>query len=361
MKIIYKSILLSLSSVALLLLSACDVHQFPEPKKPEPGPDIPTKKMTVPISLVYMPDMYLWEHFYDPVTGKIVELYPEANAFPDYPGATERYDNTQSGGVLDVHVKAYLASNTSILIEEQVYSFELDGNSYNNTVKIDLPIETRYKVAVWSHLRKHIEGVPFYDSSDFNKISIIGTSYEGNTNHRDGFSGTIDLDTFTETPVPYTVVMTRPMGKFELLTLDLSEFLERETTRRSLATRASADEYNVIISFPYYFPSSYSLLDDRLENAVSGVSFKTKMTVTGVSEASLGFEYVLLNDMEESAVQARVDIYDPSYTHVAGSTTLTIPMKRDVHTLLRGMFLSEQGEGGVGIDPGFNGDHNVIW
>ena len=83
------------------------------------------------------------------------------------------------------------------------------------------------------------------------------------------------------------------------------------------------------------------------------------MTVTGQSEASLGFEYVMLNDNKDAAVQTRVDVYDLDGNQVAGSSTLTIPMRRDHHTLLRGAFLSMDGGGGVGIDPGFNGDHNV--
>ena len=151
------------------------------------------------------------------------------------------------------------------------------------------------------------------------------------------------------------------MGKFELVTTDLSEFLDRETEVRQLSRRASVEDYRVIIAFPMYYPNSYSARDDRLENATTGVSFETVMTVTGESEASLGFEYVLLNDIADGGVQARVDVYRLDGTHVAGSAMLTIPMRRDHHTLLRGAFLGTEGSGGVGIDPGFNGDHNVTW
>lgn len=349
--------------VALLtILSSCDVHQFPEPKpvNPTPGPDLPEETTMVPLDLVYYPQLYVWEHEYNPLSGKIREMYPDSRIYPDYPGTTDRYDNTQLVGVMDVHVKVFLASNASRLVKEEEFTFELNGSAYDTSLQIELPVDTEYSLHVWAHLRDSHEALAFYDPADFNKVMLIGDNYKGNTDYRDGFSGTINVDTKNEEQQPKVVPMTRPMGKFELVTIDLSEFLDRETTRRSLATRATADEYHVVISFPYYFPSSYSVIDDRLENAASGVSFITKMTVTGDSDASLGFEYVMLNDDKDGAVQVRVDIYDPSFTHVAGSTTLSIPMKRDCHTVLRGAFLSEQNEGGVGIDPGFNGDHNII-
>lgn len=349
----------------LAFLSSCDVHQFPEPQitpdNPEKPdiPDLPEEKVEVPLHLVYMPHFYVWEHEYDPMRGKIKELYPDETTFPNHPGTSSLYDNTLTEGVMDVHIKAFLDNSSGKLVAEKTVTLDLENGSYDGYVSIDLPIDTEYKIGVWTHLRESKEAPHFYNASDFNRVKIISDNYKGNTDYRDAFSGDIKADTYSEATEPYEVAMTRPMGKFELVTIDLSEFLDRETSRRSLPTRARAEDYNLIISFSYYFPNSYSLFDDRLENSASGVSFETKMTVNGVNEASLGFEYVMLNDISDAGVQARVDIYDPNYTHVAGSTTLTIPMHRDRHTLLRGAFLSELNDGGIGIDPDFEGDFNV--
>lgn len=356
----WKTFIACSTLVALLaLLSSCDVHQFPDEKEP----DLPVETVKVPLHLVFDTDFYVWEHKYDPVTGKIVEEHPDANEFANHPGATSKYDNTITEGVMDIFVKAYLdetkGSRSDVPVLEKEFTFILGNDTYDRDLEIDLPVGQNYKLAVWGHLRHHENAGHFYDASNFNKVSIIGSNYSGNTDYRDGFAGKINLDTYEVSSDAYTVNMRRPMGKYEFITLDLSEFLDRETSRRSKTTRASADEYNVIISFTYYYPSSYSLLDDRLENSVAGVNFQTKMTVTGTSEASLGFEYVMLNNIKDAAVQTKVDVYDPSYTHVAGSTTLTIPMGRDVHTVLRGYFLSEEGEGGIGIDPDFDGEFNL--
>lgn len=352
--------------ILMSIISGCDVHQFPESSEEPSGPDVPNspveKTVKMPVTITYQTDFYKWFHDYDPKLGKIQEKYPEADIYPGYPGTTEKYSNVLNDGVMDIHVKIY-RTNGGRLISEQNFTQTLNGEDYDHNILLELPVETSCNIAIWSHLRHKSQSGPFYDPSDFNRVGLIAENYAGNTDYRDGFSATMRVTTTDkDETTPYAILMTRPMGKFELITIDLSEFLDRETTRRSLATRASAEDYHVQISFPMYYPSSYSVLDDRLENSATGVNFWTYMTVNGATEASLGFEYVLLNNISDGAVQMKVDIYDPSYTHVAGSAMLTVPMRRDTHTILKGTFLStggSDGQGGVGIDPDFDGDFNI--
>lgn len=342
-------------ALVALMLQGCDVHQWPQQR-----PDEDVEKIAVPLRLVFDPDFYVWEHHYDPILGKVIEDNVGLDVFPEHPGTSWKYTNIPKTGFQKIHVKAYLSSNRSVIAADETFVRSVDG-TLDTDVNIMLEPGVSYDIVAWSHLIPDADGAAFYDPSDFNRVSIIPDNYVGNTDLRDAFGGRVRAQ-IDETAEDATVVrMRRPMGKFELLTTDLSEFLDRETSRRGLPSRARADEYTVIISFPAYYPSSYSVIEDHLENSLGGVGFRTRMTVTGESEASLGFEYVLLNDISDSGVQTRVDIYDLQGTHVAGSSTITVPMSRDRHTLLRGAFLSTQGSGGVGIDPGFTGDHNVIW
>lgn len=362
-------------------MCGCAVHQWPEQKE-EPLPPTPDDDKTeIALRLEYEPDLYLWEHKYDPVLGSVEETYPDSDIYPDYPGASLRYANVSAEGYVEVCVRAFPTAGASRSVAEHTFVMPADGVSYDTEFRMELPDVGAYDIVVWSHLLHEENGARYYDPSDFNRVSIISDNYSGNTDLRDGFRGRISVEavkdeaegdgdaggedgvgaTKAAKPV-HTVLMRRPMGKFELVTTDLSEFLDRETVRRSLPTRARAEDYRVVISFPYYYPSSYSAMEDRLENSSAGVSFETRMTVTGVSEASLGFEYVMLNDTSESGVQTQVNVYDLDGNRVAGSAMFTVPMRRDNHTLLRGAFLSLEGNGGVGIDPGFNGDHNLpLW
>ena len=347
---------------SMMLFCGCDVHQWPERDADiDPDPVIPPSdapKVKIPMSLEYETDFYVWKHYYDPKLGQVEEADPSINIFPEYPGASSKYDNIVPSCILQVYVKVFPASNNSVCVAEHSFTMDING-TYDTDIEMEMPGENTYDVVVWSQLLETSQSKPFYDPSSFSQIHIINGNYDGNTNYRDGFRGRIRIDAFTGINNRYVVRMQRPMGKFELVTTDLSEFLDRETVQRRLTTRASADDYRVVISYPNYYPSSYEAMDDRLENSISGMSFETRMTVTGESEASLGFDYVMINNIMDGGVQARVDVYRPDGTHVAGSSTLTIPIRRDYHTLLRGTFLTMDGGGGVGIDPGFNGDHNV--
>lgn len=340
------------------MLAACDVHQFPEQKQ-VPPPVV--EELRVPLRIEFEPDFYVWEHNYDPVLGKVEEANPTLDIFPGYPGTSYRYANIVPLGLLQVYVKVFPTSNPTNCVAEKYFTREIDGNSYDTDFDMELPASDTYNIIVWAQLLEHSEAAPFYDPTYFSRVHIIPENYEGNTNYRDGFRGKITVDATTPIIEEHVVPMKRPMGKFELVTTDLSEFLDRETRIRGLSTRASAEDYRVVISFPMYYPSSYSAMDDYLENASTGVAFETTMTVTGISEASLGFEYVMLNNISDGGVQTQVDVYRLDGTRVAGSSMFTVPMRRNHHTVLRGAFLTMEGNGGVGIDPGFNGDHNVIW
>lgn len=351
--------------LAVVVLMGCDVHQWPESiggiepdPAPTPLPDLP--KVAVPMRMAYATDFYVWEHRYDPVQGKVEAVDPSADVFPDYPGASSRYDGVVPAGLVLVRLKAFSAANPSLCVADTSFTRGIEG-TYDTDFEMALPESGTYDVVAWSQLLAPAQTAPYYDASSFSQIHIIADNYQGNTDYRDGFCGRIRIDAATEANGRYVVRMKRPMGKFELVTTDLSEFLDRETIARKLTTRAVPEDYRVVISFPGYYPSSYSAMDDYLENSSSGVAFATQMTVTGVGMASLGFDYVMLNNILSGGVQARVDVYRLDGTRVAGSKTIDIPMRRDYHTLLRGAFLSMEGSGGVGIDPGFNGDHNITW
>lgn len=356
--------LLTTVLVAMLLVG-CDVHQWPERiTEPDPDPEVPPTPGTPPakvlLHLQYLTDFYVWEHRYDPVTGAIEEVDPSLRVFPDYPGTSSKYNQLAPTGQVRVYVKVFPASSLLQCVAEETFIHDIDG-TYDSDLELELPGYGTYDIVVWSDLLESSQAAPFYDPSSFSQVHLIPDNYQGNTDYRDGFRGQLRVDVASETVDRQVVYMKRPMGKFELVTIDLAEFLERETANRNLSARASAEEYRVVISFPMYYPSSYSAMDDRLEDVSTGVAFQTSMTVTGESEASLGFEYVMLNDLADNGVQTRVDVYRPDGTRVAGSTVFTIPMRRDHHTLLRGAFLAGSSDGGVGIDPGFNDDHNIVW
>lgn len=353
----------------MFMTVACDVHQFPEqvvdpgepdtPVNPEP-PDDPDKYVDLNLSLVYETPLYLWEHFYDPKIGDVVESFPEANVDGNHPGTTRIFPGKLTTGFLHTTLRITPVGNSGKPGTEERLLVLTESDSYDHSYSTRL-MPGEYEITAWSDFRENEEKKRYYDVSDFRSIKIDYENYEANTDHRDTFRGRIDkADVMEYGENVFVVEMHRPMAKYEFVTTDLSEFLDKETERRGLSTRASMDDYEVKIYYSTYHPSAYNAVDDWLADSSTGVSFTTRTTVTGESEASLGFDYVFINDTNDVGVQATIVVNDLEGNQVAQSKQITVPLRRDHHTLLRGAFLTMNGSGGVGIDPGYNGDHNII-
>lgn len=338
---------------AVLVCCGCPVHQWPEAY-----PDLPEKLM---LRLHYETDFWIWEHLYDPKQNEYpVELYPDADFDAAHPGTTEVYDNRQSSGLMDIRVRVYNRTNLSNCVAEYDFVREVSFG-YDCEVELELD-EGNYEIVVWSHLLESSGTQPFYAASDLRSIGLIDDNYAGSTDLRDGFRGRTGFEFSTETRerAVCEVEMRRPMAKFEFVTTDLSEFLDAETVRRSLPTRASAEDYEVVISYPFYYPNAYNAIVDDIASG-SGYRFSTSMSVTGESEASMGFDYVFINDIADGRVQVQVTVLDLYGQQVANSQIIMLPVRRDCHTVLRGAFLSMGASGGVGIDPDYEGDHNIVF
>lgn len=341
--------------LAVALLFGCEVHQFPEPKS-----------FGMILHLHYEPDFYVWEHYYDPALGSISPIAPPTGEGVDeaHPGTSSVYDNQATHGIMRIVVRVYPKGNLDTYLREFIFYRDIiEGKGYDCDVNLDIGAGN-YDIAVWSDIKEDANNSYFYNSDNFRRVFIVNEHYLGNTDFRDGYRGRVEVELAhtqrVQEPEHREVTMRRPMGKYEFITTDLSEFLDRETTRRALSTRASAEDYRVVIAYPAFYPSSYSVISNRLENAATGFSYETRMTVTGENDASLGFDYVLINDIPDAGVLAEIGVYDMEGNQVAHSRQITVPLRRDHHTILRGAFLSTNASGGVGIDPGFDGDHNVV-
>ena len=342
-----------------LLTAGCAVHQWPEPN--------PATLERVTVRLRYEPDFWVWEHLYDPLQGTSEELWPDGGLDADHPGTTEVYDNTQTEGVMAILLKVYRAGSDRSEAD-CIFLRDLTAEGYDCEVDIEL-FEGAYEVVVWSHLLEEREAPSFYDPGTFRVVSLVDERYRACTDYRDGFFGRTTFAFLLPEEAAARnageervceVTMRRPMGKFEFVTTDLSEFLDRETERRALSTRASVDDYRVVITYPYYYPNAYNQLSDDIASG-SGYRFETKLTVTGAGEATMGFDYVFMRNTPDGAVQAQVAVYDLAGTRVANSQVVRVPIRRDWHTVFRGAFLSVGAQGGVGVNPDFEGDHNVTF
>lgn len=215
----------------------------------------------------------------------------------------------------------------------------------------------------------------FFNSQDFNNI-CYQDPYTGHHELRDALRG-VTAFTVDETPnadysLDIDLHLERPLARYEVISTDLAEFIDKEVRSRRLALPESPwdspsgvkpgiptlTQYKVKVIYTGYMPSSFNNFLNRPVDSRTGVTYDAKIEVLNDDEAKICFDYVMVNG-HESSVMARMEIYNEDGTLVAGTNTIEIPTKRNRVTIVRGKFLTSEVFGGVTIDPGFDGDYNI--
>lgn len=344
-----RKILYLIICLPIFLLSACDVHEWPE------TPEF----VKLNLRLNYETDMTEWEHIYDGTSA--IEQ-----------GLGDTYDNHQDYGQIRYIVRAYPKSEkqrtSQTYTQEFVFTKDI-SEGYNHEVTLDI-LPGNYNIMVWSDLVQTSSDSHFHNADNFAEITLQG-DHKGNTDHRDAFRGigniSLIADIVEHTPDILDIVMQRPLAKFEFLTTDLKEFIDKEyqyllkeaATRGDVPpTRVNTDDYKVVFYYSGYMPNAYNMNTDKPVDSKMGVLFESKIDILNENEASLGFDYVFVNG-KKSAVTVQIGLYDKEDRQLALSAPINVPLQRNHHTVIKGSFLMEETSGGITINPDFDGNHNI--
>lgn len=328
-----KKILDLIICLPILLLSACDVHEWPES----------TEFVKMHLRLNYETDMTEWEHLYDGAS--IIEQ-----------GLGDIYDNHQDHGKIRYIVRTYPISEkmriTSDYTQEFVFTKDI-AEGYDHEMILDV-LPGNYNVMVWSDLVETSGDTHFYNADNFSEIMLQGGN-KRNTDHRDTFCGkisiTLSAKSGNQVNETINIGMKRPLAKFEIVATDLLDFIDMKGSDLNL--------YKAKIQYIGFMPNTYGLFADRPVSSTIGEVFESSLTKLTDTDVSMGFDYVFVSD-RGSTVTVRIGIYDNKDQLVSLSETITIPIKPDYHTLLKGKFLMQNSSNGVDIDPNWGGDYNII-
>ena len=344
---------LSLSTVVLifcLVLGGCDVHEFPQLGEPAP------LKLKLNFNTELPP--FLTVNY-----GTKQEDIPSL------------YD-------IRYQIKAYLITKNDEYDRLETASFTYTApvtDNLNYETTLTLP-SGEFMFKVWAdYVRKGTQEDLYHNTENFNNIKLT-EPHTANTDFRDGFCGSKVIkveNTKIDGVVSEDVIeMERPLAKFIFITTDLKEFIDKETKTKlkelmkagrtstwaedsTKAVEVKPEDYYLVFKYPIYMPCAYSIFEDRPVNSKPGVEFKSVMVPLSGNEATLGFDYVLVNGKESSA-QVAVELYNKKGEILSNSGTIDVPLKRSKLTEVRGAFLTLETGGGVGINPDFNGDHNIF-
>lgn len=348
-----------------LWLGGCnlDVHEFPN--NPEPEPEKPQVKIRVSFKNTD------WENFTE-VTWNLPSRGSRASVHT-FRYSMNIYNDEKRSRAVNHTVVA-----STVIFTDEPYSIP------DLTQDIDVELEPgKYSAIVWvdySDADSPI-GDLYYDTSDFTFIELLGDDHVGNNHHNESFRGATDftvnadgtvtdLNSRAEVQV-IPVVCERPLARFEFVTTDLEEFVSRFNIAPegenpdplppgpAAPPAPNLDDYKIRMRYTSYMPTTYNANTDKPIDSKLGVSFEGKIQRISDHEASLGFDHVFVNH-NDASVMVALDVIDSKTDEVIASCDpVTVPLRRNHHTVIRGQFLTATSGGSMGIDPGFDGDFNI--
>ena len=116
-----------------------------------------------------------------------------------------------------------------------------------------------------------------------------------------------------------------------------------------------------VIIYKQYISMAYNALEQTTCQWISTRRMETRPSVVDeTGHVCLAYDYILVDNDEENHVLADFYFLDADGNELTHTTDVDIPLWRNRETVIRSRFLTRNiGEGGVGIDEGFDGEFVV--
>ena len=321
-----------MSVLACLHLWSCDVHEFPYPVEDDDTSFV--------LHLDYNTNM----PFY-----KTLEYTEDARAI----------DGTQYDA--RYIVKVYPAGSEEPA--KELYSFVFikdDVTELDNSVTLDLK-NGNYKFMVWTdYVVEGTEDDFIYDTSTFEKIVLKGDEYEGNSDLKDAFRGTV-VSEVSPNATEAIVVMERPLAKFKFISTDFDTFMSQVVETGAIQQYSNAvsfEDFKIVFRYQGYLPNTYNMYTDQSSGSLTELEFNSSLRKVNDAEVELGFDYVF-SEANETSIYMTVEICDLEGNVLSSFTTKEILLLRGKMTTVNVKFLNSSSNGGAEIDPDYNGSFDL--
>ena len=326
-----KNLLLTIAAAALLLLTSCQRDELQ-------GGSISGEEVSVSISAVMPGD-----------GGAVVKSN-------DNPGNGSEVNRC----ILEV----YLLGGEDGSVTASLYGTRQVVKVKNLTAAFeDLNLITgqKYRLVLWAdHVEDPENGLGtdlYYDTENLPSVSYkSGTEYKSNEDRRDAFFKVEEFE--LDGPEDRTVSLTRPFGQINIITTDYG--LIPSTHLDLLPVR-------VKLAFPS-IPTSIDLVNGTV-NDMAEVTTSTAVDIAGLDvdgeedSKQLSFDYILAPAEGQTVVSEFTMSFlkDDGTTPVAKDYTFeNIPVQRNYRTNVSGALLTDRAGVDVKVEPGFDGDEEVI-
>lgn len=251
-------------------------------------------------------------------------------------------------------------------VAERQESFAtLEEGKTEYTLKTRMRLNARqYKLLVWSDYTEATNPTAplYYNASSLTPVMPNG-NYVGNNDRKDCFRACEDLDLRAlrdswDATVTRNVTLTRPVGRYEIITTDLGAF------RKRLADGSiSGTEFTVRVRYADYHATGYNVLQNVPKNFLSYTFYRTtlKSENWNADQASmrLAFDYCFVEPgTAGSQLPLEIEIVNEKNQQVSRSV-ITIPVVQGYNTVVSGRFMTGTDDGSVNVDSEYDGTIDI--
>jgi len=331
---------------AALLSTACDkVHEFPEK-----GKEVDPTEINTTLEVECLPPISEY---------RIVTKDGDSDS--SLQGEEQKYDRRfvvqiRSTGSVDTLISSYLVTRDVADMSCLVLKEKLKAR--------------KYRLVVWmDYVLKGTVNDLYYNTGNGKTLNTIHVpsvyEYVAGTDFKDSqtYVSELDLTGYAgqwSADITVRATLYRPVAKITVLASDLAEYASSIGWTGTL--NDLADNLVVETSYEGYCPTGYNAITGKLNDAQVGYKYGSSASYPFELEKKeymhAGFDYVFVNG--ESSVTLTVRISTRSGQLVNEVNHLVVPTRSGKETILIYMLLTKEYVPGIGIDPGFDGEFNII-
>lgn len=255
-------------------------------------------------------------------------------------------------------VEAFNADR-EVVNRQVIYESDLTATTFTIPVSMRLHAAD-YRLVVWSdYVRVSNPDAQLYYNAESLVPVINNGGYRGNTNAKDAFSAVADLSlrgyaNDWNAKVNVELALKRPLGRYQIVSTDVEAF-----RRRVAYGTINGRSFSARIKYAGYLSVGYNCYDQVRKHSLNYMTYTTRLNLKdGDTSATLGFDYIFIAPDEDLTVPVEIEIVNDNNESVSRSL-VNLPLQRDMNVTVSGRFLTSTADGGLVIDPGYDGSTTV--
>ena len=228
-------------------------------------------------------------------------------------------------------------------------------------IPVSLQLEAQeYTLAVWSDFVKQGTQEDLHFNTEALTHVHLNEPYHHDCNRREAFCGmaALNLTPYAggqDVQIRQHIGLKRPQAKFRIISTDTEEFVTRVHTRGD-----TPGNHRVKVSYEYFLPTAYNIMDDVLCGSQAGMGFTAPCSLETDEDGhcELAADYVFAGK-DATYLSLTLEVLDGNGEAVSRVTGVQVPFRQGELTIVTGKFLTTMMRPGISIDTDYEGEFNI--